>query len=397
MSFNNAPLIKALDEATERPPTPETLAIPSPNRRRVVSEPCLPERLPNSSFLHREAESLAPSTLEKELAKSRPGPRDAEKYANDIPELSVGPKEEDEPAEVPTSPRRSSFLKAIVRSISGMGVATSPRQGQKSVSWNDVQPFEVMRAVEESNIMFLMEVRDRAFPLLLRTSGGQTPLVHAIRIGNRDVAIVLLGAFSRYINHLEDDEVLKPQTQAHLKALRTGLKLAINQGLANSQPDLIASFMQTLIMSEGDKWVWAQVSMVSRELNAGTEGRPVTLAGATVRKFATRELGKADLIASLEDYIANATADLLMMAAWSITIQTISAEHMPSYYFARDDRVYKAFVEQLDKHRIEINRKCPRQLRHQLRILKEGFEGRSLTYRKKVEQIATILESGDPL
>ncbi|KAF5317595.1 hypothetical protein D9611_014871 [Ephemerocybe angulata] len=189
-----------------------------------------------------------------------------------------------------------------------MGVATSPRQGQKSVSWNDVQPFEVMRAVEESNIMFLMEVRDRAFPLLLRTSGGQTPLVHAIRIGNRDVAIVLLGAFSRYINHLEDDEVLKPQTQAHLKALRTGLKLAINQGLANSQPDLIASFMQTLIMSEGDKWVWAQVSMVSRELNAGTEGRPVTLAGATVRKFATRELGKADLIASLEDYIANATA-----------------------------------------------------------------------------------------
>ncbi|KAF6762699.1 hypothetical protein DFP72DRAFT_1145062 [Ephemerocybe angulata] len=394
MSFNNAPLIKALDEATERPLTPETLAIPSPNRRRVVSEPCLPERLPNSSFLHREAESLAPSTLEKELAKSRPGPRDAEEYANDIPELSVGPKEEDEPAEDPTSPRRSSFLKAIVRSISGMGAAIVTSTGTEV---GVMERCSVMRAVEESNIMFLMEVRDRAFPLLLRTSGGQTPLVHAIRIGNRDVAIVLLGAFSRYINHLEADEVLKPQTQAHLKALRTGLKLAINQGLANSQPDLIASFMQTLIMSEGDKWVWAQVSMVSRELNAGTEGRPVTLAGATVRKFATRELGKADLIASLEDYIANATADLLMMAAWSITIQTISAEHMPSYYFARDDRVYKSFVEQLDKHRIEINRKCPRQLRHQLRILKEGFEGRSLTYRKKVEQIATILESGDPL
>lgn len=137
--------------------------------------------------------------------------------------------------------------------------------------------------------------------LLLRTSGGQTPLVHAIRVGKKDVAVVLLGAFSRYINHLEDSDVRKPETQSQLKALRTGLKLAINQGLANSQPDLIASFMQTLIMSEGDQWVWAQASMVSRELNAGPEGRPVASAGAAVRKFTTRELGKAGLIASLED------------------------------------------------------------------------------------------------
>ena len=79
------------------------------------------------------------------------------------------------------------------------------------------------------------------------------------------------------------------------------MKLAINQGLAKNQPDLIASFMQTLIMSEGDKWVWAQVANVALELNAGAEGKPVAWAGAAVRKFATRELGKADFIASLED------------------------------------------------------------------------------------------------
>lgn len=59
--------------------------------------------------------------------------------------------------------------------------------------------------------------------------------------------------------------------------------------------------MQTLIMSEGDKWVWSQVSMVSMELNAGAEGKPVASASAAVRRFATKELGKADLIASLED------------------------------------------------------------------------------------------------
>jgi len=59
--------------------------------------------------------------------------------------------------------------------------------------------------------------------------------------------------------------------------------------------------MQTLIMSEGDKWVWAQVQTISLALNAGTEGQPVAVAGSAVRSFATRRLGKADFIASLED------------------------------------------------------------------------------------------------
>jgi hypothetical protein len=54
-------------------------------------------------------------------------------------------------------------------------------------------------------------------------------------------------------------------------------------------------------MSEGDKWVWAQVSNVSLALRAGTAGQPVQTAQAAIRKFATRELGKAEIIASLED------------------------------------------------------------------------------------------------
>jgi len=88
-----------------------------------------------------------------------------------------------------------------------------------------------------------------------------------------------------------------------LSSKHTGvnLKLAIDEGLAQHQNDLISSFMQTLIMSEGDKWVWAQVQTISLALNAGVEGQPVALAGSTVRSFATRRLGKADFIASLED------------------------------------------------------------------------------------------------
>ena len=43
-----------------------------------------------------------------------------------------------------------------------------------------------------------------------------------MRIGqsHREVAIVLLGAFSRYINHLQDEDIPKPQTKAILRALR---------------------------------------------------------------------------------------------------------------------------------------------------------------------------------
>jgi hypothetical protein len=77
--------------------------------------------------------------------------------------------------------------------------------------------------------------------------------------------------------------------------------LAIDYGLATAQSDLTASFLQVLIMSEGEKWVLDQVSTVSTALSIGTAGKPVELAEGAVRKFATRELGKASLIASLED------------------------------------------------------------------------------------------------
>lgn len=59
--------------------------------------------------------------------------------------------------------------------------------------------------------------------------------------------------------------------------------------------------MQTLIMSEGDKWVHAQITNLVLALRAGTTGQPVKTANESIKRFATRELGKAELIASLED------------------------------------------------------------------------------------------------
>jgi hypothetical protein len=48
-----------------------------------------------------------------------------------------------------------------------------------------------------------------------------------MRIGqsHREVAIVLLGAFSRYVNYLQDDEIALPHTKKILKALRMSISV----------------------------------------------------------------------------------------------------------------------------------------------------------------------------
>ena len=79
------------------------------------------------------------------------------------------------------------------------------------------------------------------------------------------------------------------------------MKLAIDFGLQKSQSDLIASFLQTLIMSEGEKWLAMQVTSIAGLLREGPEGKAVHNANITVRGFATKQLGKADIIATLED------------------------------------------------------------------------------------------------
>jgi len=184
------------------------------------------------------------------------------------------------------------------------------------------------------------------------------------------------------------------KTKPLLKALRANLKLAIDYGLQHAQSELIASFLQTLIMSEGEKWVTGQTQNVSLALRAGTEGKPVHSAETAVRNFATKELGKADAIAALEDYVANATADLLLMAAWSCVLDSIQGEPIPTYYFARDDRVFKAFQDRIHVHRANMARTLSRRLKWQIRVLEKVLEGRNTTYRSKIEHLAGELDEG---
>ncbi|KAJ6509900.1 hypothetical protein C8R47DRAFT_964303 [Mycena vitilis] len=364
---------------------------PSP-RRRVSSHPCLPERLPTTSFLQREAENDAPKALQATLLRQlrrSPSPPN--------PEFEIEDNTDEQKSNHQRRPSLSS-LASSASSIKSFGSSLIQRRQdhQDRSSWKE--PQAMLRAVERKDIMYLMEIRDRAFHLLVRMSGGITPLLHAMRLGksHRDVAVILLGAFSRWVNHVEDEQMENPRTKMVLKALRTNLKLAIDYGLTKTQgSDLTASFLQTLIMSQGDTWVLGQAANVGLALRAGTEGHPVQTADSAVRKFATRELGKADLIATLADYIANATADLLMLGAWSLVSEILELDRIPTYYFARDDRVFKAFVERLEEHKTAIQFKCSKRLKWQLRVLRAVLEGRTTTYRSKVELLTGELDEGE--
>ncbi|KZT24459.1 hypothetical protein NEOLEDRAFT_1067160 [Neolentinus lepideus HHB14362 ss-1] len=389
-------LFLQLDQPPDHSPVPKD---------RLQSNPCLPARLPSLAFIQRDAERETPLAFIRQLRRS-PSP------------IEIQPEESSDKADSPRTRKSSTASTSspsdspTKRRMSFFANSTS----KSKAPWKDPEPFEVYRAIERKDIVFLMEVRDRAFPLLLRKHGNATPLVHAMRIGrsHQDVAIILLGAFSRWINNLSDEDFSKPGTKTLLKALRkdlfhfqpwmcANLKLAIDYGLQASYTDLIASFLQTLVMSEGDRWVHSQVSSVATALRAGTSEKPVSTAESAVRNFATRELGKADAIAALEDYVANATVDLLMMGVWSIVLDSIDGEMVPVgaichwttvYYFARDDRVYKAFCQRVDDNSGAIQRTASRRLRWQIRVLKAVLETRATTYRRKVEVLKQEFDEG---
>lgn len=385
--FNNGPMLSSIGD---QPGNPSDTAKPS-LREKLAYDPCLPARLPSTGFMRREAYGLAPKAIIKALRRT-PSPEESEEPLSPRPASVSSTGLPDEDAQRHVRERRDSTSSVWSTISSAVSASRRLSKGKgPSKSWK-VEPYQIFSAVEKHDVMFLMEVRDRDFEMLLRKSGDVTPLLHAMRIGHQDVAITLLGAFSRYVNQLQDEEVTLPRTKTRLKALRTNLKLAIDFGLQTSQSDLIASFLQTLIMSEGEKWVVQQVATIGGLLREGSEGKPVHNAQSAVRRFATKQLGKADVIAALEDYVANATADLVMMGAWHCVLDTIEGEPIPTYYFARDDRVYRAFVDRLDQHKQVINRTCTRRLKWQMRVLRSVMEGRNMNYRSKVE---TLLEEFD--
>lgn len=76
-------------------------------------------------------------------------------------------------------------------------------------------------------------------------------------------------------------------------------------------------------MSEGDTFIHKSVYDISLLLrDASGTSKPVKGAEDIMRRFCTKELrGVEGGVSGVEEYIANAIIDLVMMAAWSIAAQ----------------------------------------------------------------------------
>ena len=65
-----------------------------------------------------------------------------------------------------------------------------------------------------------------------------------------------------------------------------------------------------------------------------------------------------------------------------------------TYAFARDQRVYSSFTDRLHDYRLAISNKCSRRLRWQLRVLDKVGQTTSSSYKRKVEILASELDTG---
>lgn len=89
---------------------------------------------------------------------------------------------------------------------------------------------------------------------------------------------------------------------------------------------LLSSYLQVLIMSEGDAWLLKAVYEVSLLLR-NTASTPVSDAEQMVRRFCTKELrGVRGGVGDVEEYIANAALDLVIMATWSLAAGQMDVE-----------------------------------------------------------------------
>jgi hypothetical protein len=115
------------------------------------------------------------------------------------------------------------------------------------------------------------------------------------------------------------------------------LKLAIDAALLpTSDSSLLSSYLQVLIMSEGDAFLHKTIHEIALTLRA-TEtdpgARPVSEAERIVKVFCTKELktfqGFREGQLGVQQYIANATMDLVIMAEWRLVADLLGLDPLP--------------------------------------------------------------------
>ena len=221
MSYNYTHVLSSL--------SPPALSPPSPSKSpRLGSSPVLLSPLPASLALQRESLAQSELELDKQI-RQRQRERD---LAEALQEQEWEVQRAASRADSGTWRHGKTVDKGKVK-ISGptTGFIRPP------------QAYELYQAIDKHDIDFIMRVRDHAFPLLLQKNAGEFPIVYAARIGDshRDVVILLVGAFSRYVrtsylvghllildvryvNHLELQDFEKKETKNLLKALSRSLR-----------------------------------------------------------------------------------------------------------------------------------------------------------------------------
>ncbi|KAK9895650.1 hypothetical protein P389DRAFT_67222 [Cystobasidium minutum MCA 4210] len=263
------------------------------------------------------------------------------------------------------------------------------------------EPHDVYRAIDRKDLATLFDIRDNAFHLLVQKLGEQTPLLYASRLGknHRDIPILITGALSRFVNNLPDDvSKVDSQMSGLIRAVRANLKLAIDASLNTNQTDLISSYLQIIIMSEGEKWIWDQTQNVALALRAGKSARPVKTARTAVTNFATkqlRQLDKGNALASVEDYVANASCDLVMMGLWSLVTDKLGGSMLPSYQFSRDERIFKSFSDSINSvsNKLDYSLKLNKSIRSAIETTITIMEKRATGHPEKARLLAEALDA----
>ncbi|GAA5820637.1 hypothetical protein JCM11251_003087 [Rhodosporidiobolus azoricus] len=350
--------------------------------RPLPSSPCISRTLPTVSDLEKEAQAAAYVARRAHVVK------EAMETPLTLPEEAFSPPPEDK--------RKSSFFESIsLASKRGSGVGLN-KNGQ-------YEAFEVLRAIEQKDIMTLADVKSRQFDLLL--NGNPLPLVYAMRQGksHAEVAIILIGAMSRKVNDVSDDELalMQPSTKATLRALRANLKIAITASLSPSSNDtsLLSSFLQVLLMLEGTRFLQNSAQTLSLALRSPpTVGKPVEAAQQMVEKWASREL-KERQVASVSEYLANAAGDLVMLGIWGLVLDRLpQVDPIPLYYFARDDRIHKAVEERVAVLKQgTLYGKISAATRRQLETTLDVLGRRTMNGPQRIEVLKKVLDRGEKI
>ena len=180
----------------------------SPPRPHLPPSPIAIMPLPPASSL--DMESLAISELEldrqtRQLQRER--------------ELAEALQEQQFEADRQNA--KNTSLWTLKKGGRGQQGGSSSSSGSTKPFANPPQAYELYKAIDKHDIEFIMRVRDHAFHLLLQKNAGEFPIVYASRIGktHRDIVVLLVGALSRYVNHLEDEDFDKKETKGVLRSL----------------------------------------------------------------------------------------------------------------------------------------------------------------------------------